>query len=164
MNNVFSYYPLLIISLLFLIFSNCEMVNNPPADLLSFEDIVCGSASKIAKVSANDDFLYNWQLDGNKLKLDFRFDPVCGSAYAERVISENNTIHIFYSNDVITENNLINIFLDDTASIHARCICEHQSIFRFSIEDVENIRLILDIKFYTSDEYTTCVDTLLQLY
>jgi len=149
MNNVFSYYPLLIISLLFLIFSNCEMVNNPPADLLSFEDIVCGSASKVAKGSTNNDFLYDWQLDGNKLKLDFRFSPVCGSAYADSVIIETNSIHIF---------------LDDTASIHARCICEHQSIFRFLIDNVDDIQLILDIKFYTSNEYTTCVDTLLPLY
>ena len=149
MKNVYSCNPLLILFFLLIVFSNCEMDNNPPADFLSFEDIVCGSASKVAKGSTNNDFLYDWQLDGNKLKLDFRFSPVCGSAYADSVIIGTNTIHIF---------------LDDTSSIHARCICEHLSIFRFLIDNVDDIQLILDIKFYTSDEYTTCVDTLLQLY
>ncbi len=149
MKNVQSYYPLLFLFLLFIVFSNCDIDKNQHADFLSFEDFVCGSSNKATKVSINDDFLYDWQLDGNKLKLDFRFSPVCGSAYAERVIIGNNTIHIF---------------LDDTASIHARCICEHKSIFRFSIEDVDNIKLILDIKFYTSDKFITCVDTLLQLH
>ena len=149
MNKAFAYYPLLILFLIFIVFSNCGIDKNQNTDFLSFEDFVCGSGNKVAKVSTNNDYLYDWQLDGNKLKLDFRFNAVCGSAYDNRVMTGNNTIHIF---------------LDDTASIHARCICEHQSVFWFFIEDIENIGLILDIKFYSSDEYTTCVDTLLQLY
>ena len=149
MNKAFAYYPLLILFLIFIVFSNCGIDKNQHTDFLSFEDFVCGSGNKVAKVSTNNDYLYDWQLDGNKLKLDFRFRPVCGSAYGDSVISGDKTIHIF---------------LADTASIHARCICEHQSIFWFSIEDVESIGLTLDIKFYASDDYTTCVDTLIILY
>jgi len=149
MINIHSYYPLLFLFLIFIVFSNCDIDKNQHTEFLSFEDFVCGSGNKVANESINDDFLYDWQLEGNKLKLDFRFDAVCNSAYSDDVITENNSIHIF---------------LDDTASVHARCICPHQSIFLFLIEDVDDIRLILDIKFYASDEFTTCVDTLLKLH
>ena len=149
MNKSFSYYSLIMLFLIFAVFSNCGIEKNQHLCFISFEDFVCGSANKVAEEFTTNDYLYDWQLVGNKLKLDFRFRPVCGSAYGDSVISGDKTIHIF---------------LADTASIHARCICEHQSIFWFSIEDVESIRLTLDIKFYASDDYTTCVDTLLQLY
>jgi len=150
MININSYYPLLILFLIFIVFSNCNIDKNQHTDFLSFEDFVCGSSNKVADISINnDDYLYDWQLVGNILNLDFRFDAVCLSAYSSDVIAENDSIHIF---------------LEDTASVHARCICLHKSIFRFSIEDVPEIRLVLDIKFYAFDEFTTCVDTLLHIY
>jgi hypothetical protein len=149
MKNIHSYYPLLFLFLIFIVFSNCNVDKNQHTAFLSFEDFVCGSNNKVTNPSINDDFLYEWQLEGNNLKLDFRFDNVCLSAYSNEVIAENNSIHIF---------------LDDTASMHARCICQHQSVFWFLIEDVDDIRLTLDIKFYTSDEFITCADTLLQLH
>ena len=149
MRNIHSYYPLLILFLIIVAFSNCNVDKNQQTDFLSFEDFICGSDNKVTDSSINDDFLYDWQLVGNVLNLDFRFDTVCLSAYSSDVIAENDSIHIF---------------LEDTASVHARCICPHKSIFRFYIEDVPEIRLVLDIKFYASDEFTTCVDTLLQLH
>jgi hypothetical protein len=149
MKNTHSYYPLLILFFVFIVFSSCKIDKNQHTDFLSFEDFACYLSNKVTDISNSDDFLYDWQLVGNLLNLDFRFDAVCLSAYSNNVITENNSIHIF---------------LEDTASVHARCTCPHRSIFRFSLGDVDYIKLILDIKFYGSDDFTTCVDTLLQLH
>ena len=92
----------LLFFLIFTIFSNCGIEKNQHIGFISFEDFVCGSANKIAEVFTTNDYLYDWQLVGNKLKLDFRFRPVCGSAYGDSVISGDKTIHIFLEDSKIS--------------------------------------------------------------
>ena len=145
MKTISPYYSFLF---LLLFFSNCGMGNDQTLEFLSFEDIVCGSQNKLTKAMATNDYLYEWQYEGNRLNLDFRFRTLCNSAFRDSVIIWDKTIHIL---------------LEDTAKWHARCVCEHQSVFLFSIEDIESIKLMLDIKFAASEDYEACLDTVLIL-
>lgn len=116
---------------------------------LSYQDYPCGSYGGAAKLNSSDDYLYHYSYDDGVLELDFRFSNTCGCAYEDSVVIEDNQIYLF---------------LNDTASIHAKCICQHRSVFHLRLpENYESIRLELQINPYAHDEYYVCVDTLLDL-
>lgn len=142
--------PLLII--LVCILSNCDNQQGPldnQQDLLheylSFNDMVCDGL--FGKSLQGNYFLHDWFLNDDILSLDFRFNNTCGSAYQNSVSIMQDTI---------------SICLTDTARVHARCVCEHQCQFQFRVEGLDDIRLLMEIKFYAQDNYISCVDTLLQ--
>jgi len=145
MKKSWNSYPFYFLIIIFIVLLSCQ--KDQSIEYLSFDDFVCGP-SKLAKELANKDYLYDWDFENGTLMLDFRFSNTCNSAYEESVSIENNTIHIA---------------LKDTAKSHARCVCEHKCLFQFKVEGMDNVRLLLDIKFYTSEEYVSCVDALLQL-
>lgn len=141
--------PLLII--LVCVLSTCDNEHNQEElliEYLSYNDVICPPSS-LGKVLQNSDYLHDWHLDNNIIDLDFRFSNTCGRAYKDSVSILQDTV---------------SITLTDTATVHARCICEHQCQFQFGVEGLDHIRLLLEIGVLTNDGFTyfPCVDTLLQ--
>jgi len=128
--------------------------NNPVAE--SEQDVYvnhvqfpCGIPRVVDSTVDSEDFLYDHYLTGDGLFFDFRFNCVCSSMFQDSVVVQGNNIFIA---------------LKDTATVHARCICEHQSVFQFDYMDYETIHLELWVQFYTQDNYIECVDTTLSIW
>ena len=140
--------------LIFLFYSNCNRDSTSSEEkidavsYLNHYEFPCNSPNTEGKSSVRDDYLYGYTFIDDTLEIEFRFDDTCGSMYEDSTTIDDRMIYIA---------------LKDTASVHYRCICEHRSRFLFGVGDTGWIRLILDIKAYAQDEYTTCVDTVLSL-
>jgi hypothetical protein len=114
---------------------------------LSFVDVPCYEGASY-RILSQDSILNNWELRGDTLHLDCKWLSNCASAYKDSVSIANRAIAIF---------------LTDTATWHARCMCPHTSMFIFKIENTDYINLRLQTRWYVSNEYTTILDTLLNL-
>jgi len=116
-------------------------------EMMVFEDVVCQNGEPLAKPDSHN-YLYHWGYEKDTLSLEFRFKNTCNSSYRDSVVTQGNGLHIY---------------LTDTARVHARCICEHVCLFDFVVKNVDLFNLSLDIHFYASDGYMSCLDTVLSL-
>lgn len=106
-----------------------------PPDLAKEQDFV-----------GNPNYLNFWKYQNDTLLLDFYFEVTCFSAFEDSIALESEKI---------------SIFLDDTSSVHARCLCNYECQFRFLIPQLEQFQLQLNIKFFGSENYESCLDTLI---
>lgn len=139
-------------SILFLmvILLSCTGTNNSEVEdqlsLMTYEDQPCVTTKRSKIVKQN--YLDSWVLNNDTLKLVFKFQNSCGSAYSEYIDISGHDLHIT---------------LTDTATQHARCVCEHTSICRVHILEGSQVGINLDIKFYAQNNYSNCLDTLITI-
>ncbi len=133
---------------------NDEKVTTPDSEemaLVSFTEFRCPGdlPETLYRESAeiqNNDFLNFWEYENDTLLLKFLFDCTCYSSFKD-------------STNIEADN--LTIFLTDTSSYHARCICSYSCEFRFHVTNVSEIGLQLNVKFFGSESYETCLDTAL---
>jgi len=147
-------YLIVLLAIISLLFTTCqnELISTDDElnsiTYVNCIDVPCHSPNTLNKSLSSDDYLHGYSYTNDTLRIDFKFENTCSSAYKDSTsINENN----------------IYISLEDTSRWHARCICSHESYFWYHIENIDKINLILDIKFYAQDNFITCVDTLLNL-
>ena len=152
MKSIISVFFICATCLLF--FSKCENEitsddkNEPGIQFISCVDVPCPSPGSIPKIISSSDYLYGYSYKDDILKIEFKFTNTCGSAYEDSTSINGSLIYIS---------------LNDTSQWHARCSCLHESTFWYNVVNTSNINLVLDIKSYTSDNFITCVDTVLKL-
>jgi len=103
---------------------------------------------ELARPSASGHYLNYWSYQDDTLKLHFLFDCTCYSAFQDSTVINDEWLHIF---------------LKDTSSYHARCICSHASELDFYLPDAKQVGVELNIQFYGGQNYTACLDTLLEI-
>jgi len=136
----------LIISFIISCESNTKSRNNEILSLNS-EQLPCHTVLDEQQQLDNDNII-NYNYENGILELIINFKNTCGSAYSDSLV--------LYDNE-------INIFLNDTSCTHYRCICNHQSIYEFDINDYSKIDINLYINAYGLDEYSVLCDTTLNL-
>jgi len=143
MNQINKFIGTFILLILLKWCDNTEMITYE-----KYSDYPCGLAKSSIILTDEEDYLYNYKYEKGIIEIDLRFLNTCGSAYKDSVNISDNSIYIF---------------LDDTSTIHARCICTHQSLLEFEVSGYNNLNLMLYINPYAYDEYFLALDTLIQL-
>ena len=112
-------------------------------------DGLTGTLSKeTAETGGSGHYLNYWIYQNDTLKLHFLFNCTCYSAFQESTAVSDARLYIF---------------LKDTSNYHARCICSHASELDFFLPGASQVGVRLNIQFWGSENYSACLDTLLNI-
>ncbi len=132
--------------------SNCDksaiLPNEEIIGQYEFTDFPCTTANAGRELfgKQNASFLDSTVYENGVLHLYFGFGSVCGSAFKDSALVDNERLMLF---------------LSDTSTTHARCPCDHNCEFALALQQKEKFDLTLSIKFYAQNTFTTCLDTML---